>query len=245
MSEIKKQWYVVRAIGGKEGKVKEYIEAEIRHNHLEDYISQVLIPTEKVYTIRNGKKVSKEKVSYPGYVLVEAAFVGQIPIIIRNTPNVLGFLGDTKEDSRKMNATPFIKLQIKGGAANPSPPVGPALGSKGVNIMDFCKQFNARTQDKAGKVLPVIITVYSDKSFDFVVKQPPVAIQLKEAAKVQKGSAQPNRDKVGQVTWDQIREIAQDKMPDMNCFTLESAMRMVAGTARSMGISVVGEFPNM
>ena len=139
----------------------------------------------------------------------------------------------------------FIKLQIKGGAANPSPPVGPALGSKGVNIMDFCKQFNARTQDKAGKVLPVIITVYSDKSFDFVVKQPPVAVQLKEAAKVQKGSAQPNRDKVGQVTWDLIREIAQGKMPDMNCFTLEAAMRMVAGTARSMGISVVGEFPNM
>ena len=139
----------------------------------------------------------------------------------------------------------FIKLQIKGGAANPSPPVGPALGSKGVNIMDFCKQFNARTQDKAGKVLPVIITGYSDKSFDFVVKQPPVAIQLKEAAKVQKGSAQPNRDKVGQVTWDQVREIAQDKMPDMNCFTLEAAMRMIAGTARSMGINVVGEFPNM
>ena len=139
----------------------------------------------------------------------------------------------------------FIKLQIKGGAANPSPPVGPALGSKGVNIMDFCKQFNARTQDKAGKVLPVIITAYSDKSFDFVVKQPPVAIQLKEAAKVQKGSAQPNRDKVGQVTWDQVREIAQDKMPDMNCFTLEAAMRMIAGTARSMGINVVGEFPNM
>ena len=139
----------------------------------------------------------------------------------------------------------FIKLQIKGGAANPSPPVGPALGSKGVNIMDFCKQFNARTQDKAGKVLPVIITVYSDKSFDFVVKQPPVAIRLKEAAKVQKGSAQPNRDKVGQVTWDQVREIAQDKMPDMNCFTLEAAMRMIAGTARSMGINVVGEFPNM
>ena len=139
----------------------------------------------------------------------------------------------------------FIKLQIKGGAANPSPPVGPALGSNGVNIMDFCNQFNARTQDKAGKVLPVIITVYSDKSFDFVVKQPPVAIQLKEAAKVQKGSAQPNRDKVGQVTWDQVREIAQDKMPDMNCFTLEAAMRMIAGTARSMGINVVGEFPNM
>mgnify|MGYP000222085852 FL=1 len=138
----------------------------------------------------------------------------------------------------------FIKLQIKGGAANPSPPVGPALGSKGVNIMDFCKQFNAKTQDKAGKVLPVIITVYSDKSFDFVVKQPPVAIQLKEAAKVQKGSAQPNRDKVGQVTWDQVREIAQDKMSDMNCFTIEAAMRMIAGTARSMGINVVGEFPN-
>ena len=139
----------------------------------------------------------------------------------------------------------FIKLQIKAGAANPSPPVGPALGSKGVNIMDFCKRFNAQTQDRAGKVLPVIITVYSDKSFDFVVKQPPVAIQLKEAAKVKSGSAQPNRNKVAQVTWDQVREIAQDKMPDLNCFTLEAAMRMVAGTARSMGISVVGEFPNM
>ncbi|MBE6174879.1 MAG: 50S ribosomal protein L11 [Rikenellaceae bacterium] len=139
----------------------------------------------------------------------------------------------------------FIKLQIKGGAANPSPPVGPALGSKGVNIMDFCKQFNARTQDKAGKVLPVIITVYSDKSFDFVVKQPPVAVQLKDAAKVKSGSAQPNRTKVGQVTWDQVAEIAKDKMPDLNCFTLEAAMRMVAGTARSMGISVVGEFPNL
>ena len=138
----------------------------------------------------------------------------------------------------------FIKLQIKGGAANPSPPVGPALGSKGVNIMDFCKQFNARTQDKAGKVLPVIITVYSDKSFDFIVKQPPVAIQLTEAAKAKSGSAQPNRDKVGQVTWDQVREIAQDKMSDMNCFTIEAAMRMIAGTARSMGINVVGEFPN-
>ena len=138
----------------------------------------------------------------------------------------------------------FIKLQIKGGAANPSPPVGPALGSKGVNIMDFCKQFNARTQDKAGKVLPVIITVYSDKSFDFIVKQPPVAIQLKEAAKAKSGSAQPNRDKVGQVTWDQVRGIAQDKMSDMNCFTIEAAMRMIAGTARSMGINVVGEFPN-
>ena len=138
----------------------------------------------------------------------------------------------------------FIKLQIKGGAANPSPPVGPALGSKGVNIMDFCKQFNARTQDKAGKVLPVIITVYGDKSFDFVIKQPPVAVQLKGAAKIQSGSAEPNRKKVAKVSWDQIREIAQDKMTDMNCFTLEAAMRMVAGTARSMGIDVDGEFPN-
>ena len=139
----------------------------------------------------------------------------------------------------------LIKLQIKGGAANPSPPVGPALGSKGVNIMDFCKQFNARTQDKAGKVLPVIITVYGDKSFDFVVKQTPVAVQLKEAAKLQSGSAEPNRKKVGQVTWDQIKTIAEDKMPDLNCFTIESAMRMVAGTARSMGINVVGEFPSL
>ena len=139
----------------------------------------------------------------------------------------------------------LIKLQIKGGAANPSPPVGPALGSKGVNIMDFCKQFNARTQDKAGKVLPVIITVYGDKSFDYIIKQPPVAVQLKEAAKIQSGADEPNRTKVAKVSWDQIKEIAQDKMPDMNCFTLESAMRMVAGTARSMGIDVVGEFPNL
>lgn len=137
----------------------------------------------------------------------------------------------------------FIKLQIKGGAANPSPPVGPALGSKGVNIMEFCKQFNARTQDKAGKVLPVIITVYTDKSFDFIIKQPPVAVQLKEAAKIKSGSAEPNRKKVGDVTWEQIREIAAEKMVDMNCFTVESAMSMVAGTARSMGLRVVGESP--
>ena len=137
----------------------------------------------------------------------------------------------------------FIKLQIKGGAANPSPPVGPALGSKGVNIMDFCKQFNARTQDKAGKVLPVIITVYSDKSFDFVVKQPPVAVQIKEAAKISTASAVPNRNKVGQITWEQVEAIAKDKMSDMNCFTVESAMRMVAGTARSMGITVSGTPP--
>lgn len=138
----------------------------------------------------------------------------------------------------------FIKLQIKGGAANPSPPVGPALGSKGVNIMEFCKQFNAKTQDKAGKVLPVVITVYSDKSFDFIVKQPPVAVQLKEATKIQAGSAEPNRKKVASVSWEQIEEIAKSKMDDMNCFTVESAMRMVAGTARSMGINVTGEFPN-
>jgi large subunit ribosomal protein L11 len=139
----------------------------------------------------------------------------------------------------------LIKLQIKGGAANPSPPVGPALGSKGVNIMEFCKQFNARTQDKAGKVLPVIITVYSDKSFDFIVKQPPVAVQLKEAANIQSGSNEPNRKKVASVTWEQVRKIAEDKMPDMNAFTLSSAMSMVAGTARSMGITVDGEKPNV
>ena len=136
-----------------------------------------------------------------------------------------------------------IKLQIKGGAANPSPPVGPALGSKGINIMEFCKQFNARTQDKAGKVLPVVITYYSDKSFDFVVKTQPVAIQLKEVAKIKSGSKEPNRTKVGEVTWEQVKAIATDKLSDLNCFTVESAMRMVAGTARSMGITVKGEFP--
>jgi len=136
-----------------------------------------------------------------------------------------------------------LKLQIKGGAANPSPPVGPALGSKGINIMEFCKQFNARTQDKAGKVLPVVITYYADKSFDFIIKNPPVAIQLMEAAKVKSGSAEPNRKKVAEVTWDQVRTIAEDKMSDLNCFSVESAMKMVAGTARSMGIAVKGEFP--
>ncbi len=137
----------------------------------------------------------------------------------------------------------LIKLQIKGGAANPSPPVGPALGSKGINIMDFCKAFNARTQDKAGKVLPVVITYYTDKSYDFIVKTPPVAIQLLEAAKIKSGSAEPNRKKVASITWDQVRTIAQDKMPDLNCFTVEAAMSLVAGTARSMGITVSGEFP--
>ena len=137
----------------------------------------------------------------------------------------------------------LIKLQIRGGAANPSPPVGPALGSKGVNIMDFCKQFNARTQDKAGKVIPVVITVYKDKSFDFVTKTPPVAVQLIEATKAKKGSPEPNRNKVASLTWDQIMTIAQEKMEDLNCFTIESAMKMVAGTARSMGITVKGKFP--
>jgi large subunit ribosomal protein L11 len=139
--------------------------------------------------------------------------------------------------------TGIIKLQIRGGAANPSPPVGPALGSKGVNIMDFCKQFNARTQDKAGKIIPVLITVYSDKSFEFVTKTPPAAVQLIELSKIKKGSSEPNRVKVGTVTWEQIREIAEEKMDDLNSFTLESAMRMIAGTARSMGISIKGDVP--
>ena len=137
----------------------------------------------------------------------------------------------------------LIKLQIKGGAANPSPPVGPALGSKGINIMEFCKAFNAKTQDKAGKILPVIITYYTDKSFDFVVKTPPVAVQLLGAAKLKSGSAEPNRKKVAALTWDQIKTIATDKMQDLNCFTVESAMKLVAGTARSMGITVKGDFP--
>lgn len=137
----------------------------------------------------------------------------------------------------------FIKLQIKGGAANPSPPVGPALGSKGVNIMQFCKAFNARTQDQPGKVLPVVITVFADKSFDFVVKTPPVAIQLLDATKIKSGSAEPHVKKVGSVTWDQVREIAEIKMPDLNCFSVEAGMRMVAGTARSMGITVTGQSP--
>ena len=136
-----------------------------------------------------------------------------------------------------------IKLQIKGGAANPSPPVGPALGSEGINIMEFCKQFNARTQDKAGKILPVVITYYADKSFDFVVKTPPVAIQLLEVSKLKSGSAEPNRKKIAEITWDQVKAIAEDKIVDLNCFTVTSAMKMVAGTARSMGITVKGTFP--
>ncbi len=136
-----------------------------------------------------------------------------------------------------------VKLQVRGGAANPSPPVGPALGAAGVNIMEFCKQFNGRTQDKQGKVLPVVITVYSDKSFDFVVKTPPAAVQLMEAAKTKKGSGEPNRKKVASVSWDQVKAIAEDKMQDLNAFTVESAMKMVAGTARSMGITVKGDAP--
>ena len=137
----------------------------------------------------------------------------------------------------------LIKLQIRGGAANPSPPVGPALGAKGINIMEFCKQFNARTQDRQGKVLPVIITYYSDKSFDFIIKTPPVAVQLLELTKAKGGSAEPNRKKVAKVTWEQVQKIAEDKMVDLNCFTVREAMKMVAGTARSMGISVKGELP--
>lgn len=137
----------------------------------------------------------------------------------------------------------LVKLQVKGGAANPSPPVGPALGAKGVNIMDFCKQFNARTQDKPGQVLPVVITVYADKSFDFIIKTPPVAVQLKDAAKLKSGSGEPNRKKVAAITWEQVETIAKDKMSDLNAFTVEAAMRMVAGTARSMGITVSGNAP--
>jgi large subunit ribosomal protein L11 len=139
--------------------------------------------------------------------------------------------------------TGYVKLQVKGGAANPAPPIGPALGSKGVNIVDFCKQFNARTQDRAGKVLPVLITVYQDKSFDFIIKTPPVASQLLEASRLKSGSAEPNRIKVAKVSWDQVRQIAEAKMTDLNAFEVTSAMRMVAGTARSMGITVTGQFP--
>jgi large subunit ribosomal protein L11 len=134
----------------------------------------------------------------------------------------------------------LIKLQIKGGAANPAPPVGPALGAKGVNIMEFCKQYNARTQDKPGKVLPCVITVYSDKSFDFIIKTPPAAIQIMESAKIKKGSSTPNKSKVGSISWDQVKLIAEDKMTDFNCFTIDSAMSMIAGTARSMGVTVKG-----
>ena len=137
----------------------------------------------------------------------------------------------------------LIKLQVKGGAANPSPPIGPALGAKGVNIMEFCKRFNAQTQDKAGKVLPVVITVFADKSFEFIIKTPPAAVQIIEAAKIKGGSGEPHSKKVGSISWDQIKVIAADKMPDLNCFSIESAMSMVAGTARSMGVTVTGNKP--
>lgn len=137
----------------------------------------------------------------------------------------------------------YLKLQIRGGQANPSPPVGPALGSKGLNIMEFCKQFNARTQEKQGQLLPVVVTIYADKSFDFIIKTPPAAVLIKEAIKLKKGSSEPNRDKVGSITWDQVKEIAEIKMPDLNAFKIESAMMMVAGTARSMGVNVKGTAP--
>ena len=139
----------------------------------------------------------------------------------------------------------YVKLQVKGGQANPAPPIGPALGSKGINIMEFCKQFNARTQDRIGKVLPVVITVYKDKSFEFIIKTPPAAILILEATKKQKGSAEPNRNKVATISWDQVQTIAAEKMPDLNCFTIDSAMKMIAGTARSMGINVTGQAPWM
>lgn len=137
----------------------------------------------------------------------------------------------------------YLKLQAKGGQVNPAPPIGPALGSKGINIMEFCKQFNARTQDKMGQVVPVLITYYTDKSFEFVIKTPPAAVLLIDAAKVKKGSDQPNRNKIGSVTWDQVRAIAETKMPDLNCFTIESAMKMIAGTAANMGIRITGDVP--
>lgn len=139
--------------------------------------------------------------------------------------------------------TGYVKLQVKGAAANPAPPIGPALGSKGLNIMEFCKQFNARTQDKAGQVVPVVITVYSDKTFEFVIKTPPAAVLILEAAKAKSGSASPNRNKIGSITWEQVQKIAETKMPDLNCFTIESAMKMIAGSARSMGVTVSGKAP--
>jgi large subunit ribosomal protein L11 len=154
-----------------------------------------------------------------------------------------GDVNTKKRSNMAKEITGYVKLQVKGGQANPAPPIGPALGSKGINIMEFCKQFNARTQDRIGKVLPVLITVYTDKSFEFIIKTPPAAVQLLEATKLQSGSKEPNRNKVGKVTWAQVEAIAKDKMPDLNCFTVESAMRMVAGTARSMGITVEGAAP--
>ncbi len=176
----------------------------------------------------------------PSLKLTEAEEFGRLS----NTPTGERKVAITKKDKKMAKEiSGYVKLQCKGGQANPAPPIGPALGSKGINIMDFCKQFNARTQDKQGKVIPVLITVYADKSFDFVLKTPPAAIQLMEVAKLQKGSKESNRAKVGKVNWDQVKAIAEDKMPDLNCFTIESAMKMVAGTARSMGLNVEGKAP--
>ena len=323
------KWYVIRAVSGKESKIKDYIMTEISRLGFQDHIEEILVPTEKVIQIRNGKKINKEKVYFPGYIMIKANLVGEVPHIIRSVTNVIGFLGETKggdpvplrisevnrmlgkvdelalnreqtlipfvlgetikvidgpfngftgtveninEEKRKLEVmvkifgrkTPLelsymqvekiyimakevdkiLKLQVRGGAANPSPPVGPALGAAGLNIMEFCKQFNARTQDKQGKVLPVVISVFKDKSFEFAIKTPPAAVQLMEAAKVKKGSGEPNRDKVATVSWDQVKIIAEDKMQDLNAFTIESAMKMVAGTARSMGFKVNGKFPS-
>lgn len=170
-------------------------------------------------------------------------FFKRIPVVIGNMGVRHRRDANTKNLVMAKEITGYVKLQCKGGQANPAPPIGPALGSKGINIMEFCKQFNARTQDKQGKVLPVLITVYGDKSFDFIIKTPPAAVQLKDAAKIQSGSKEPNRDKVGKVSWAQVEEIAKDKMADLNAFTIDSAMKMVAGTARSMGITVEGQAP--
>ena len=279
-------WYVLRAISGKEAKVKEYIDAEIKNGSLNGNVAQVLIPTEKVVQMRGNKRVVKERNYLPGYVLVEARLVGEIAHTLRNTPNVLGFLPDMNnpEPLREAEANRILGKvdEIEDDVKDMEVPYivgdvvkvtdGPFAGFTGaiekvdeekkkvtvtvkvfgrstgldlgfINIMDFCKQFNARTQDKAGKVLPVVITYYTDKTFSFVIKTPPAAVQLLEAAKKKSGSAQPNRQKVASVTWDQVKAIAEDKMPDLNCFTIESAMRLIAGTARSMGITVSGEFP--
>jgi large subunit ribosomal protein L11 len=170
----------------------------------------------------------------------------QLGVCLSRVPTAFGIQGkdvNTKNLIMAKEITALVKLQCKGGQANPAPPIGPALGSKGINIMEFCKQFNARTQDKQGKVLPVLITVYGDKSFDFIIKTPPAAVQLKDAAKIQSGSKEPNRNKVGKVSWSQVEEIAKDKMADLNAFSLNSAMKMIAGTARSMGLTVDGKAP--
>ena len=206
-------------------------------------------------SIRNyalGARLLLVALAMAGLSLLFASLVGLSPVLV-NAIAIGGIkssahagVGDALSSVTNSGDVAIIanaEAALSGGQANPAPPIGPALGSKGINIMEFCKQFNARTQDKQGKVLPVLITVYSDKSFDFVIKTPPAAIQLMEAAKIQKGSKESNRSKVGKVSWDQIKVIAEDKMPDLNCFTVESAMKMVAGTARSMGLNVDGKAP--